>query len=140
MFCREQVAQLRGIQSEIERRGAKVLVVGNGGPHFARAFVEERNVTFPVYVDPERVTYRAAGLKRGVGTVLRPGVVKNGLRALAGGHIQGAVRGDPWQQGGVFVFGPGNEEFLAHVSETPGDHPTSEQVLDALSAGEATTP
>lgn len=134
MFCREQVAQLRDAQSEIERRGAGIVVVGNGGPHFARAFVEEQQIGFPVYVDPERATYRAAGLKRSVASTLRPSALKNAARALAGGHMQGAVRGDAWQLGGVFVFGPGHREYLAYTSEAAGDHPPVERILEALPA------
>lgn len=132
MFCREQVAQLCDVQPEIERRGARVAAVGNGGPHFARAFVQERGVTFPVYVDPERVTYQAAGLKRGVAATLRLGTLKRGLRAVAGGHLQGSTQGDPWQQGGVFIIGPGEKMYLAFISEQTGQHPPIDDILAAL--------
>ena len=41
MFCREQVTQLRSILSEIHDAGAELVVVGNGGAHFARGFRDE---------------------------------------------------------------------------------------------------
>lgn len=134
MFCREQAAQLRDAKSEIERRGAHVAIVGNGGAHFARAFVKEREIDFPVYVDPERVTYKAAGLKRSLASTLRLGAVKNAARALRSGHLQGSVQGDAWQLGGVFVIGPGDRAHLAHVSQEAGDHPPVEEILAVLPA------
>ena len=126
---------MRDVQPEIEGRGARLFAVGNGGPHFARAFVEDRGITFPVYVDPQRVTYRAAGLRRGVASTFRLGVVKRGLRALGKGHVQGRTQGDPWQQGGVFVLGPGNKDHFAYVSDEAGDHPDVGTVLSAIPSG-----
>lgn len=124
---------MRDVQPEIERRGARLFAVGNGGPHFARAFVEDWGVTFPVYVDPARTAYQAAGLRRGAASTFRLGVVKSGLRALAKGYVQGMTQGDPWQQGGVFVFGPGNQDHFAYISDEAGDHPEVDTILRAIS-------
>lgn len=119
-------------KDEIEARGARVVVVGNGGAHFARAFIEERNVTVDVFVDPSRRTYDAAGLKRGMGATFSMNVLKNSVRAMKNGHFQGMTKGDPWQQGGVFVLGPGDTEHYAYVSAQAGDHPPVDEVVDAI--------
>jgi len=132
MFCREQVAQLGDAYPEIQSKGADLVAIGNGGKRFARAFVEERDVPFPVYVDPQRATYRAVNMKRSVRSTFSAQTLKNGVRAVTSGHMQGRTKGDPWQQGGVLVIAPGGETRLAHVSETAGDHPTVEAILDAL--------
>jgi len=83
MFCREQVVQLHREVATIHGRGAELVVVGNGNRHFARAFRDELGLGTPLYVDTERVAYRALGMKRGLSHVLRPAVVANGVRALS---------------------------------------------------------
>ncbi len=132
MFCREQVAQLRGVTDEIEGKGALLAVVGNGSVEQAARFSEERDLELPLFVDPDLVAFRAAGLRRDVGSTLRPGVLFSAARALAGGHVQGAVQGDPWQQGGAFVFGPGDRVYLARASRDAGDHADPKDLVAAI--------
>lgn len=123
MFCREQVAQLRDVVADIREKGAELVVIGNGKPAQAAAFAKERDLEFPLLTDPRRASYRAAGLKRGIASTFRPGVAKSAVRAMASGHVQGSVQGDPWQQGGAFVLGPDGTVHFAYVSREGGDHP-----------------
>ena len=132
MFCREQVAQLRDHIDEIHARGAELAIIGNGSAHFAAAFREEFNLDGPLVVDPELRAYRAAGLRRGRVEILSPRVPLNALRALRSGARQTAVKGDPWQLGGVFVIRPDGALLFRHVSGEAGDHPSIESVLAAL--------
>lgn len=134
MFCREQVAQLRDIDQQVRERGAKLLAVGNGSPRQAAAFQEERELPFPVLTDPDLVAYRAAGLRRDLASTLRLGVIKNAARALTSGNRQGSVQGDPWQQGGAFVFAPGDRVLFSQVSREAGDHAEPETLLAHLPA------
>ncbi len=136
MLCREQVAQLRDALDEIHRLGAELVVVGNGRPEQARDFVEERGLTFPVLTDPELVAYRAARLRRGIGSTFGMKGLRTGLQALRHGNVQGRTQGDPWQQGGVFVITPESRVAFAHVSEQAGDHPELTAVLAALRAAD----
>lgn len=131
MLCREQVAQLRDALDEIRELGAELVVVGNGRPEQARQFKEERQLDFPVLVDPELIAYRAAELRRGAST-FGLGSLRGGLRALRKGHLQGRTQGDPWQQGGVFVVTPAGRVAFSYVSEEAGDHPETSAVLEAL--------
>lgn len=132
MFCREQVAQLRDIDPEIRTRGARLAAVGNGRPDQAARFQEERDLSFQLLTDPDLVAYEAAGLRRDLGSTFRFGVLKSAARALAGGNLQGAVQGDPWQQGGAFVFAPGDRVLFAQISREAGDHAAPEDLLAAL--------
>ncbi|MEQ9497743.1 MAG: peroxiredoxin-like family protein [Deltaproteobacteria bacterium] len=116
----------------IRAKGADLVAIGNGGKRFARAFMEERDVRFPIYVDPERVTYQAADMRRSLRSTFSPRTLKNGLRAMSSGHLQGATKGDPWQQGGVLVIAPGGETRLAYLSEEAGDHPSIDAILAVL--------
>lgn len=109
-----------------------MIVVGNGRPEHAADFRDREQVTSPLFVDPELHAYAAAGLRRGLRSSLGPGVLLRGLQAFREGKRQGATRGDPWQQGGVFVIAPGNRVEFAYVSAEAGDHPSSAAVLAAL--------
>jgi peroxiredoxin len=74
---------LRDALSEIHRRGAELILVGNGQPQHAIDFRDTEHVESPLYVDPDLHAYAAAGLKRGLRSSLSPSVILRGLRAFA---------------------------------------------------------
>jgi NAD(P)-dependent dehydrogenase (short-subunit alcohol dehydrogenase family)/peroxiredoxin len=135
VFCREQVAQLRDAHEGIRARGAELAIVGNGAAHFAKAFREDFALTGPLLVDPDLRAYRAARLRRGRVELLSPRLPLHALRALRSGARQGAVQGDAWQLGGVFVIRPGGELVYRHVGREAGDHPPVQELLAALAPG-----
>ena len=141
MFCREQAVQLHRVRDEIHDRGAELVIVGNGAPHFASAFREDLGITTPLYTDPTLETYRLLELKRGVkDTVLSPKIWLNAARALSDGFRQGRVQGDAWQLGGVLVVRPDATVAYRHASARAGDHPPLADVLGALPpAGQTAT-
>lgn len=117
---------------EIRARGAELVIVGNGAPHFAAAFREDFHLDSPLLVDPELRAYRAAGLRRGRVELLSPRLPLHALRALRSGSRQTGVQGDPWQLGGTFVILPGGGLAYRHLSREAGDHPALVEVLEAL--------
>ena len=123
---------MRDALSEIRRRGAELVIVGNGRPEHAIDFRDSEHVESPLYVDPELRAYAAAGLRRGLRSSLSAGVMLRGVRALMEGKRQGATMGDPWQQGGVFIIRPGNRVDFAYISAEAGDHPSVEAIISAL--------
>lgn len=123
---------MRDAADDITRRGAGIVVVGNGGVDHARDFHAEQHLPFPIYTDPGRESYRAAGLRRDLASTLNPKVLLHGVSALRQGFRQTKVRGDPWQQGGAFVIGKGGTLKLAHVSGEAGDHPPVAELIAAL--------
>ncbi len=126
---------MRDVVPRIRARGAELVVVGSGSPEQAAEFQREQQLDFTLLVDPELKAYAAAGLRRGVRTTLRPGVLRSFLRARRGGFRQGKTEGDPWQQGGVFVITPDSEPRYAYVSQEPGDHPPPAEWLAVLPPG-----
>ena len=134
MFCREQVAQLRGVVEQIRERGAQLVVVGNGSVAQAASFAKERELDFSLLTDPGRRSYKAAGLMRNIVSTFNPFFLKAAGRAMKNGHRQGTVQGDPWQQGGAFVFAPGNEVLFAQISKAAGDHAEPSDLVSALPA------
>lgn len=123
---------MRDALPDIRRRGAELIIVGNGQPQHAIDFRDTEHVESPLYVDPELHAYAAAGLKRGLRSSLSPGVILRGLRAFREGKRQSATMGDPWQQGGVFIIRPGNRVDFSYISEEAGDHPSAEAIIAAL--------
>jgi len=123
---------LRDYLPEIRRRGAELVIVGNGSRYFAASFGEELRLDCRLLVDPELRSYRAAGLRRGRVEILSPRVPWNALRALWGGARQHGVQGDAWQLGGVFVIRPRGEVVYRYISREAGDHPPIDDVLAAL--------
>lgn len=123
---------MRDDRHEIEKRGARVVVVGNGQPEHARMFAEDEQIPFTLWVDPEMKAYRAAGLRRGVGAVFSRRSLKHAARAMGAGFRQTQTRGDPWQNGGVFVITTDGRTLFEQISREAGDHAELSEILAAL--------
>jgi len=126
---------LRAHETEFRQAGARLAAIGLGDVGYARAFREESGIGFPLLIDAERAAYRTAGLKKAsLLHLLRRDNFAARKRAQAGGHRQHRLGKDPLQLGGSFVFGPGNVDRFAHVSETFGDNAPVERLLAAVRA------
>jgi hypothetical protein len=132
MFCREHVVQLHDQIDRIHGAGAELVVIGNGAAHFIAGFRDVTNYRGVLYTDPSLESYKAAALRRGWGTVLRPSILVNAVRTLSHGHTQGVTRGDSTQQGGVLVILPGGAIAYHHISEVAGDNADPKLVVQAL--------
>jgi hypothetical protein len=113
---------LREHETEFREAGATLAAIGLGDRNYAQAFRKETGIGFPLLIDEQRVAYRAAELRSA--TVLHMFRGDNATaraRAKAAGHRQHRLGRNPFQLGGSFVFGPGNFDRFAHVSETFGD-------------------
>ncbi len=117
---------------DIEAADAQLIAIGNGHEHWARAFVEQEGVRFPVYVDPGRNSYEQFDMKRGVSEVLGARSLKHSLRAMSRGHFQSQTRGDPLQNGGVVVLDANGEIVYEHVEDEAGDLADLEEVMASL--------
>jgi hypothetical protein len=124
---------LREHQSEFTAAGARLAAIGLGDFTYANLFREETGITFPLLVDEERIAYQAAELKVGsVLHLLRRDNAQARARARSAGYKQERMGQNPFQLGGSFVFGPGNRDLYAHLSETFGDNATPEELLQAV--------
>ena len=127
---------MRAHEDEFRAAGARLAAVGLGDRAYARAFREEIGITFPLLVDEERLAYRAARLRRAsLLHLLRRDNAVARTRARQAGHRQHRLGQHPFQLGGSFVFGPGNVDRFAHVSETFGDNASPEALLTAVRGG-----
>ena len=123
---------MREFTQQFEELGARLVVVGNGQPHHAARFRDDFDLDFPLLVDPEMNAYRAAGLRRDLGSTFDRRLVKNSMRALKEGFRQKSVQGDPWQQGGAFVIDPDGEVLFSYISQVGGDHVDPQDLLETL--------
>lgn len=126
------MAQLRPEIGSIRKLGAELVIVGNGKPFFAAAFKEDMEIDCPLYCDTKLNTYKAAGLKRSMWLTIGPPAWGNAWRAFRSGFRQSSLKGDPWQEGGVFVITPDGKAPYRFVSNAAGDHPPNNEVLAAL--------
>jgi hypothetical protein len=129
---------LRDAYGDIDARNVRLVVIGNGQPQHARVFREAERIPFDLWVDPGMEAYRAAGLRRGLTSILSWRMPGHVWRAMRGGFRQTRVQGDAWQLGGAFVFTPEGRTVYEQVSREAGDHaPVTEllRVLDGLETG-----
>ena len=127
---------MRDHQAEFTEAGAQLAAIGLGDRNYATSFREESGITFPLLIDEERVAYRAAELKSAnILHVLRADNAKARARARSGGHRQHQLGQNPFQLGGSFVFGPGNQDVYIHLSRTFGDNAPVEELLSAVRKG-----
>jgi hypothetical protein len=131
MFARQQAAALMDIKGKLDGAGTALVAIGSGSPDGARHFIEKLHFTGEMYVNQDLSAYRAFRLQRGFWRTLGPASLIHGIKALQKGFSQGRTDGDLWQQGGVFVMGPGNKLFFQHSNKFAGDHAD----LDAVLAG-----
>lgn len=124
-FCREALSDLAARRKDIEREGARLVLVHmseeeDAAPFFARYGLQDvQRIS-----DPQRTLYRAFGLPRGrFGDVLGPKVWWRGFQAgLLGGHGVGRLMGDGFQMPGVFLLFHG-EIVRSYRHQSAADRP-----------------
>jgi AhpC/TSA antioxidant enzyme len=132
---------LRERYEEIRRHGAEVVAVGTGDPSYARAFVADEAIPFPVLVDDDGRAARAAA------------VPSSSFLGMFHPRTWAATR-DTWrrgyriqragkrvtQLGATFVVGPGPQVRYAHLDSDSTDHAPLDDVIAALERPGAARP
>lgn len=130
--------QLHSAQDRFHAAGAGLYLIGNGRPAAIPAFREVTGYTGALYTDPSLAVYRAAQLRRGLGTVLTLGALTRTVGAIRRGYRQGRTEGSALQQGGTLVIDPLGRVRLHHVSSGPGDHTPIDDIVAAVVAASGT--
>ena len=123
-FCREALSDLARDRTRIEAAGNQVALVHMGSPESFATFAASYGLdSLPAVSDPDRVLYRALGLRRGtLGQLLGWRVWLRGARAFFAGHGIGALEGDGLQMPGAFLVHKGRVT-ACHRHETAADRP-----------------
>ncbi len=108
--------------------------VGTGGKRYAKAFIEDESVPFPVLLDEDGSAAEIVGTNSlGAGALLKPSAYAAGLRSLTGGHRQHKTGRRPMQLGATLVIGPGDQLLYEDFEDYAGDHADLDEVLAVLS-------
>jgi peroxiredoxin len=125
---------LRSHHEEITEAGAEVVAVGTGDERYARAFVDEEQIPFPVLVDDRGEAARAAAVRRV--SFARLLADPRSLKGAAQAHREGfRIKKSGkrvTQLGATFVVGPGSQVRYEHLDDHSADHAPIDEVLAAL--------
>ena len=124
---------MRAHEQAFLSKGATLAAVSLGDAHYAKVFREETGISFPLLIDEGKKAYDALELRSAnLLHLLRKDNSESRARARAAGHQQHKLGRNPFQLGGSFVFGPGDVDRFAHISETFGDNASPEALLAAI--------
>ena len=114
---------MREHQQAFRDKHASLAAVSLGDANYARLFQQETGIDFPLLIDENLQAYKVANLKSAnIFHLLRSDNFKSRDRAKSAGHHQHKLGRNPFQLGGTFIFGPGNVDRFAHLSQTFGDN------------------
>jgi peroxiredoxin len=143
VFCRAHAVQLHRARERFAAAGAHLALVGQGTPDEANRFRRVQSIDVPVYSDPDRRGYDAAGTKLAtLSELLNPRILARGIKhtlisRMRQGSIavhQGRIVDHPAQLGGVLVIAPDGSIRYAHMSQDASDNPPVNEVLAAVRA------
>ena len=109
------------------------MAIGTGDERYARAFIEDEEIPFPVLVDGEGAAAEIAALRRGGWMQLAgPKTMPGALKATADGHRQHKTGKRPRQLGATFVIGPGDVVRYEHIDSDVSDHAPFDEIMATL--------
>ncbi|XP_051498783.1 peroxiredoxin-like 2C isoform X2 [Apus apus] len=122
----------------VREANVRLIVIGQSSYHHIKPFCSLTGYAHEMYVDPQKEIYKKLGMKRGEGsngpvrslhvksnTLL--GSIRSMWRAMASPAFD--FQGDPAQQGGALILGPGNEVHFLHLDKNRLDHVPINTVL-----------
>ena len=122
--------QLQQCESEFERRNVKVVVVTFEASLFARAYLEDTGLRWPLLIDTTRDLYRAYDmLEAGLWDIWGPQTWWAYFKEISRGRIPRNSEGDISQRGGDVLIDPRGTVRLHHVGKGPGDRPSVRSIL-----------
>lgn len=139
--CRAHATQVWNRRAEFEEKGTQLIFVGNGSPDFIGKFKEDMNlIGAPVFTDPTLGVFQAAGFRKGFLAAWGPESIKNGIKLLGQGYMQGMPSkeaGNIWQLGGSIAVRTDGKILYQYIEEAMGDFSpeTDQQALSAAAEG-----
>lgn len=121
---------MREKEEELLRRNVQVAVVTFENDYFARSYVAETGLAWPLLIDAERSVYQGYGmLAASFWDVWGPKTWWVYGRELLKGQKLHKSEGDVMQRGGDVLIDPAGIVRLHHVGEGPADRPSVEEIL-----------
>ena len=114
------------------RAGGQVALVGMGSVEQTAAFQQSQRLPFRCLADPEKIAYRAYGLRQGtLGQIAGPRMWLRGLKAALRGGV-GIPVGDVWQMPGTFIIDREGMIRFAHYSTSTVEWPSNNELIGVL--------
>ena len=121
---------MREQEDQFSRRNVKIAVVTFENDFFARQYVADTGLSWPLLVDETRDTYRNYGmLAASFWDIWGLKSWQAYLRALLKGEKLRHSQGDIYQRGGDVLIDPAGIVRLHHIGEGPADRPAVETIL-----------
>ena len=100
---------------------------------YAKAFIEDEQVPFPVLLDEDGTAAQIVGTgSLGMASLLKPSQLAAGLRSFKEGHRQRKAGDRPMQLGATVVIAPGEEILYEDYEDYAGDHADIDEIIAAL--------
>lgn len=117
----------------MQRRDVRVAVVTFENDFFARQYVAENGLAWPLLIDGRRELYHGYGmLSASFWDIWGPKSWLAYLRALLKGQSLRKSEGDIFQRGGDVLIDPGGIVCLHHVGAGPADRPAVRELLERV--------
>ena len=124
---------MREHEVQFARHEVAIVVVTFEHDYFARRYVEETRLAWPLLVDDRREVYRSYGmLAASFWDVWGPATWRAYLAALRQGQTLQKGAGDIFQRGGDVLIDPDGIVRLHHVGAGPADRPPVAALLKLL--------
>jgi hypothetical protein len=124
---------LREAEDQFSRRGVRIAVVTFENDFFARQYVEETGLAWPLLIDAGRELYRGYGmLAASFWDIWGPAAWRAYFRELRHGQTLKKSAGDIFQRGGDVLIDPAGIVRLHHVGHGPADRPPVMAILERI--------
>jgi hypothetical protein len=121
-------------QKDFAAAGAKLVLIGQLTPRHAAHFRRREKIDVTVLADNDRVSYKAAGARRGgAAQLIGPNVVAKGvMTSLRTGKLQTRTIGDPAQLGGAMVIAQDGTIVWSRMAKDASDNAPPDEILAAV--------
>lgn len=120
--------------------GIQIVVCTFQAGHFARGYVEDTGLRWPLIVDEQRQLYHAYGMRKAkLWDLLGPAVWWTYFLELLRGQLPNWPQADTQQQGGNVLIDPVGIVRFHHVGAGPADRPSVKELLHQVYEAAART-
>ena len=121
---------MRDQEAEFSRRNIQIVIVTFENDFFARQYIQETGLSWPLLIDGTRETYRSYGmLAASAWDVWGPKTWWVYAKELLKGQTLHRSAGDIYQRAGDVLIDPHGIVRLHHIGEGPADRPSVESIL-----------
>lgn len=128
---------MREHEEAFNENNVKILVVTFEAGYFAKQYVKETGITWPLIIDETKKVYHEFGMfKASFLDIWGPSTLWAYIKEICHGRMPKKSHGDISQRGGDVLIDPQGIVRMHHVGQGPADRPTVEKILNLIKKGE----